>query len=293
MKRTIENEWLRVTADNHGAEIVSIFDKRRQRECVWNADGSWWKRHTPVLFPIVGSIWHNTMRAEGSEYHMTQHGFARDMDFDCICENAARLEFSLKSSDETKAKYPYDFELRIAHTLDGSTVTTSWTVVNTGSRTLHFQIGGHPAFMIPDVSEDYDTTGTLRLTGSGSYELTEIGAEGCVKAEPIQLNTNEIAITRDTFKKNALIFESPCPQTVELLDRSGNNVLTFHSPSPSLGLWAPSKDIHAPFVCIEPWWGRTDREGYEGEFKDREYMNHIAAGEEMRGEWAVRIGIND
>ena len=66
--------------------------------------------------------------------------------------------------------------------------------MNTGSRTLHFQIGGHPAFMIPDVSEDYDTTGTLRLTGIGSYELTEIGAEGCVKAEPIQLNTNEIAI---------------------------------------------------------------------------------------------------
>lgn len=287
--RTIENERLLVTVDDHGAEIVSIIDKQNNRECVWTGDASWWKRHTPVLFPIVGSIWHNTMRVNGVEYNMTQHGFARDMDFECVAEEADSLLYSLKSNEDTKAKYPFDFELQIRQQLDGNKVVTAWKVVNCGDVMLPFQIGGHPAFMVPDVSEEYDTTGTIRLSGSGDYELTEIGAEGCVKAESVSLKGNEFPIKRDTFAKNALIFESPCPQIIELFDRSGKKVLTFDSPSPSLGIWAPTKEVHAPFVCIEPWWGRTDRVGYEGEFKDKEYMNLVAVGESLSGAWSVQF----
>jgi len=287
MQRTIENNRLIVTVDDHGAEIVSIFDKRKKRECVWNGDASWWKRHTPILFPIVGSIWHNTMRVDGKEFHMTQHGFARDMDFQCIKEEKDSLLYSLKANEETMAKYPFDFELQICQHIDGSKVTTSWKVINNGSCTLPFQIGGHPAFMIPGVSEFTDSTGTIRIIGSGKYELTEIGEEGCVKAESVIHKGNEIFIKRDTFAKNALIFESPCPQVVELYDKFGHKVLSFSSHSPSLGIWAPTKDIHAPFVCIEPWWGRTDRVGYEGEFADKEYMNKVEAGKSKSAEWSV------
>lgn len=289
MKRTIENHRLRVTVDDHGAEITSIFDKKLNRECVWNADAAWWKRSTPILFPIVGSIWHNTMRVDGKEYNMTQHGFARDMDFECIKEEADSLLYSLKSNEETKAKYPFNFELMIRQSIDGGKVVTVWEVINKGETVLPFQIGGHPAFMIPGVNEHYDSTGTIRLLGVGNYNLTEIGAEGCVKAEPVRLSGNEIVLTRNTFEKNALIFEKPCPHVIELYDLSGKKVLTFHSPSPSLGLWAPTKDVHAPFVCIEPWWGRTDRVGYEGEFADKEYMNFAEVGKSKSGEWSVEF----
>lgn len=287
--KTIENQNLRVEIANHGAEIVSIFDKRTKRECVWNGDGSWWKRHTPVLFPIVGSIWHNTMRVDGNEYHMTQHGFARDMAFECIEAKVNTALFSLKSSAETKEKYPFDFELQIRHTLIDNKVITAWEVKNPGNVTLPFQIGGHPAYMIPTVSEDYDTTAKIVLSGDGKYQITEIGSEGCVKAGTIEFNHKEFEIRRDTFAKNAIIFEDPCPQVIELFDRDGKKVLTFNSPSPSLGIWAPVKDVHAPFVCIEPWWGRTDRVDYTGEFKDKEYMNFVEPGKSLAGEWSVEF----
>ena len=43
-----------------------------------------------------------------------------------------------------------------------------------------------------------------------------------------------------------------------------------------LGVWQ-AKD--APFVCIEPWHGLADRDGYDGEFKDREGIVRLAPGE--------------
>ena len=36
---TIENEELRVMISDHGAELSGIFDKKNNREVLWNADG--------------------------------------------------------------------------------------------------------------------------------------------------------------------------------------------------------------------------------------------------------------
>ena len=54
MKRIIENDFLKVTIDDHGAELVSIYDKEKDREVIWQGDPKFWGRHAPVLFPNVG-----------------------------------------------------------------------------------------------------------------------------------------------------------------------------------------------------------------------------------------------
>ena len=51
MKRIIENDFLKVTIDDHGAELVSIYDKEKDREVIWQGDPKFWGRHAPVLFP--------------------------------------------------------------------------------------------------------------------------------------------------------------------------------------------------------------------------------------------------
>ena len=55
---TISNELLTVGIAEHGAELQSIM--RGGREYLWHGDPSYWKRRSPVLFPIVGSVWNNT-----------------------------------------------------------------------------------------------------------------------------------------------------------------------------------------------------------------------------------------
>ena len=51
----LKNGTIAVTVDSHGAEMVSLKDAQGQ-EYLWNADPAYWKRHAPVLFPLVGSL---------------------------------------------------------------------------------------------------------------------------------------------------------------------------------------------------------------------------------------------
>ena len=77
-------------------------------EYLWQADPEYWKRHSPVLFPIVGSLWEGVYRYEGKEYRMGQHGFARDMDFSLLRKSGDEVWYRLVSDEGTLEKYPFE-----------------------------------------------------------------------------------------------------------------------------------------------------------------------------------------
>lgn len=52
MLHTIENDYLKVTVSDHGAELTSVYDKAQDFERIWCADPAVWNRHAPVLFPL-------------------------------------------------------------------------------------------------------------------------------------------------------------------------------------------------------------------------------------------------
>lgn len=71
--QTIDNGILTVKAGEHGAELQSII--RNGIEYLWQGDPAFWGRRSPVLFPIVGSVWDGRYRVEGKEFRLGQHGF--------------------------------------------------------------------------------------------------------------------------------------------------------------------------------------------------------------------------
>ena len=146
--KTLKNTALTLNISLHGAELTSIRDSFG-REFLWQGDPAFWKRHSPVLFPIVGSLWDKHFRVNGREYEMGQHGFARDMDFRLVSEREDEMWFELKSSPETLAKYPYKFTLRIGYRLEANKIHVMWEVSGDDSQTMWFQIGAHPAFYLP------------------------------------------------------------------------------------------------------------------------------------------------
>lgn len=146
--KTLKNTALTLDISLHGAELTSIRDSFG-REFLWQADPAFWKRHSPVLFPIVGSLWDKHFRVNGREYEMGQHGFARDMDFRLVSERDDEMWFELNSSPETLAKYPYKFTLRIGYRLEANKIHVMWEVSGDDSQTMWFQIGAHPAFYLP------------------------------------------------------------------------------------------------------------------------------------------------
>ena len=75
---------------------------------------------------------------------------------------------------------------------------------------------------------------------------------------------------------------------VTLYDVDRKPVLALRFDAPVLGLWSPpGKD--APFVCIEPWYGRCDRAHYAGEYKDRDWVQHLGTGEVFHGGYTIEI----
>ena len=167
---TIENEELRVMISDHGAELSGIFDKKNNREILWNADPKYWKRHAPVLFPNVGRLYKDTCLIGGETYTSGQHGFARDMEFICVEETETSVTHLLEATDATKKAWPYEFQLYITHTLNGRDLTVAWKVVNKDQETMYFTIGAHPAFNVPVLQDTVQSR--YHLTFSGQKELT-------------------------------------------------------------------------------------------------------------------------
>lgn len=285
---TLTSDLLTISIATHGAELCSIID-RSGREYLWQADPRYWKRHSPILFPIVGSVRDGHFTIDGRQYSMSQHGFARDSDFTPLGSTDDEAWYELTSSDTTLAAYPYKFRLQVGYRLTGETVTVIWRVTNTDDRDIYFQIGAHPAFYYPDYGSDGER-GYLWFDREDSFTYLRIGDGACASLTPHSqpLDGHLLRLDTHTFDIDTFIIEGSQLTSVALLDRERRPHLTMQFDSPLLGIWSPPRK-DAPFVCIEPWYGRCDREGFEGEFRDRDHVNRLAAGQTFEASYKIII----
>lgn len=285
---TLTSDLLTISIATHGAELCSIID-RSGREYLWQADPRYWKRHSPILFPIVGSVRDGHFTIDGRQYSMSQHGFARDSDFTPLGSTGDEAWYELTSSDTTLAAYPYKFRLQVGYRLTGETVTVIWRVTNTDDRDIYFQIGAHPAFYYPDYGSDGER-GYLWFDREDSFTYLRIGDGACASLTPHSqpLDGQLLRLDTHTFDIDTFIIEGNQLTSVALLDRERRPHLTMQFDSPLLGIWSPPRK-DAPFVCIEPWYGRCDREGFEGEFRDRDHVNRLAAGQTFEASYKIII----
>lgn len=289
--KTLSNDSLTIKVSPHGAELSSIVANATGKEYLWQADPAFWKRHSPVLFPIVGSLWNNEYRNNGNTYKLSQHGFARDKEFELIEETDTELRFRLTESEDTLQQYPFPFCLEIGYRLTGNQIEITWTVENTGSEEMHFQIGAHPAFYYPDFNENSEQRGFFAFDRTQGLSYKLIQEKGCIgdKQYPLTLNSNGLLpLDTHTFDKDALVLEDSQVKRVDLLTPNGSSYLSVHFTAPVVGLWSPPSK-NAPFVCIEPWYGRCDRVDYTGEYKDKDWMQHLKEGERFVGRYSVEI----
>ena len=147
MNHILSNEYLTIEVSPHGAELQSIRNNRTGHEYLWQGNPAFWGRRSPVLFPIVGSLWNGEYHTGGNTYKMSQHGFARDMDFTIVEETETTLRFKLDSTPETLAAFPFCFSLEISYELNETRLEVGWMVKNLSETVMPFQIGAHPAFI--------------------------------------------------------------------------------------------------------------------------------------------------
>ena len=287
--KTISNKQLTIQVSPHGAELCSIV--ANGKEYLWQADPAFWKRHSPVLFPIVGSVWENEYRNEGIPYTLTQHGFARDMEFTLISEKEDEVRYRLVSNEETLHKYPFSFCLEIGYRIQGKKIEVMWEVKNSGEKDMYFQIGAHPAFYWPEFDASNSERGFFGFDKENGLKYILISEKGC--ADPsteysLELTDGLLPLDTHTFDKDALILENEQVRKVTLYNKEKQAYLSLHFNAPVVGLWSPPAK-NAPFVCIEPWYGRCDRAHYTGEYKDKDWMQHLQPEEIFQGGYTIEI----
>jgi len=289
----LENDVLKAEISLHGAELRSAVRKDKDASYLWYADSKFWGRTSPVLFPFVGGVKDKVYRTEGKAYAMGQHGFARDMDFVLTEQTADEAWFALDSTDETLKKYPYRFRLEIGYRLNGGSIRVMWRVKNTDSKEMYFSIGAHPAFMCPMKEDEEQSTYQVSFYDADGKKLetvvsTSIGSKGLVVDEKVtyELNDGCLYVTEHLFDHDALVLEHNQVQQIGLKDADGNEYIRVKFDTPLVGVWSPPGK-KAPFVCIEPWYGRCDAENFAGELKDREWSNTLEAGKLFEAEYEI------
>lgn len=279
MLHYLENNFLKISVDTHGAELSSIFNKNENKEMLWQGNPEFWGRKSPVLFPVVGKYKNGKTTYNGKEYSLGQHGFARDSEFTLIEKAENKLTFELTSDENTLEKYPFEFRLICSFELRDNKIIVGWNVRNTDDKTIYFSIGAHPAFYC-------EKSKTVLSMNSENLRYSLVNSDGLYT--PAKYDVESSFVLHDSiFDKDALIIENSNVTEVSLID-NGKNYLTIKFDAPLFGIWSPTKK-NAPFVCIEPWYGRCDGADFDGDITEREWTNPLEINETWHKEYEIII----
>lgn len=259
----IASDSLTAAINPFGAELSSL--KSGDREWIGGGDPAFWAGRAPLLFPTVGALAGGSYRLDGKTYALPQHGFARRQAFDLIEQAADRVGFRLTDNDGTRAVYPFAFALEARFVLVGRTLGIEVTATNRDARAMPVSFGFHPAFAwdrrVQTIAFQHPEPAPIRrLTGDGL-----IGPGEAV------LPDRTLHIDDALFERGALIW----PQVTSESVRFGDLDISFPG-APMLGIWSKPG---APFLCIEPWWGMADPQGFDGEIWDKPGIQRLEPGE--------------
>lgn len=286
----LKNDAIVLLIDSHGAELKSLKKLDAGTEYMWCGDGKYWGRTSPVLFPFVGGLKNKEYKAKGKTYPMSQHGFARDMEFTLLSRTEDEIWFVLNSNEETLEKYPYEFTLKLGYRISGSQTEVLWQVENPGKEVLPFSIGGHPAFNCPIEEGTKQSEYFVDFGDVDEIVSSRIGENGLVTGcmDVYGLTDGKLALTENLFEHDALVIEDNQTKEAALCKKDGTPYLRVTMEAPLFGVWSPPGK-NAPFVCIEPWYGRCDSEYFDGTLEEREWGNVVSPGEIWKASYVIEV----
>jgi galactose mutarotase-like enzyme len=289
MIHSLQNNILSVAISAKGAELQSIIHKDFGLEYMWSGDPKFWGKKSPVLFPIVGGLRNNSYQYKVKSYRLNRHGFARDMEFEVTEQDEYGIVFTLSSSEETFANYPFQFSFSVGYKLDDNRLNVTYTVRNTGQEEMLFSVGGHPAFKIPLVDETTFEDYFLEFNHFENASRWPLSKDGLIEDTPIQImeHTNKLPLKKSLFYEDALVFKHLVSRSIYILSNKTSHGLKLNfNGFPYLGIWC-AKD--ADFVCIEPWCGIADNVNASGNLADKEGINILTPGKSFERTWHLDL----
>jgi galactose mutarotase-like enzyme len=273
---SLASEKLTAEINPLGAQLSTLMDAEG-RDLLWDGNPAVWAGRAPLLFPIVGALNGGTYRLGKDYYRLSRHGFARTSRFVVIASEPARATFRLGADEATRRIYPFEFELDVEFKLQGATLNIESSVHNKGNTAMPASLGYHPAFRWPL------PYGQNRSAHYVDFELDEpamarrLDAEGLLAPEPLStpIVNRRLALDDQLFRNDAIIFDGIRSRHVTYGAAQGPQIRVSYPDSPYLGIWTkPGAD----FICIEPWNGIADPQGFAGDFADKPGVFRVEPG---------------
>lgn len=290
MRYSIENEWFKIEVDECGAELCSMISKKTGVEYIWQADPKVWKGASPVLFPIIGALKGQTYHYQGTSYTLPKHGFFRgNTNVRLISRTPSRLSFALSSDQETLARYPFSFEIKISFLLADRRLQVFHEVTNVGNSPMYFSLGGHPAFNYPWKEGENKDDYYLQFEQKENNVIYEVLDNGLLsgREKPLLKNDDRLYLEKGLFDQDALIFKETNSSNVSLRSKKSKNSISIQfSDFPYLAIWSKPE---AKFLCIEPWHGLPDFEKSKQELTKKQGIIKLPSGNIHYASYTIQI----
>ena len=288
MNYEIKNEYIKAKIKSFGAELNSLQKIDDSLEYIWQGDKEFWARHSPILFPIVGRLKNDSYFYKNQKYNMSQHGFARDKEFEIVEKKDDFIEFKLSSDEKTLKIYPFSFELYLSYKLERNSLIVSYKVINKSDEKMLFSIGAHPAFnwsLEKDLKkEDYFLE--FEINNSKRYFLNELGL--VFDSIDLKFEDKKLFLNEELFKNDALVFNDLNIKNLTFKNIRNENFIKLNFENFAyLGIW--SKPSGSPFLCIEPWFGVADEENTSQNFEDKKGIINLQKDEIFSCFYSVEV----
>ncbi len=248
----ISNGIITAVISTKGAELKSVV--KDNCEILWEGNPDVWAGQAPLLFPLCGGLKDDKYIFEGKEYTLQKHGFARMSEFEIESAADTAATFILRSTEETKAQFPFDYELRVTYTLVENKIEVGYSVKNVGNGDMYFSIGGHEGYACRGGVEEYSLI----------FDEEESFTCNILDGNLLEYNTysvgegRELPLKYDFFTIDALTFLNLKSRGVNLVHRNtGKSIRVEFEGFDYLFVWT-KPNAHANYICIEPWCGIPD-----------------------------------
>lgn len=246
------------------------------RDLLWTPDPVFWEDVSPLLFPVVGWTRHGQARVAGRLYPLALHGFARLLDFELRAQGADFVRLGLADSALTRALYPFSFDFAAEYRLGADTLEMTLHVANRGALPMPYACGFHPGFRWPFAG---GAQGDYRIVFDKAEDphVPVIAPGGLIgtAVKSVPLHGRALALAPELFAGDALCF----------LKTRGSG-LRFEGPDAAISMKTENLPHTAlwmrpggQYLCLEPWSGHSDPEGFAGDLFEKPSMTVLAPGQ--------------
>lgn len=287
MIKSIENEYLKVSFNTKGAELISIYDKTNKKEMMYQPLRRSWGSSDVCIFPFVARIKDGYFTHEGVTYEMEKHGIVRseELTISSLLDDEATLVF--KYNIDTLNVYPFKFTYYVNFKLIDNSIKVSYIVKNEDDKTIYYGIGGHPAFMLDGyfdgefnynkatISIETESVNKVKLDEYGFFMLDITNEEF----------PREFEVTKQLFRKEkTLILET---NGVKVHLRQEGRSIDLESDCRFIAFW--SDEVSGNYVCVEPWWSLPDFENCNKEISQKNTINSLEKGNMKEYSYTITI----